>query len=82
MIKNTLFKGCKPVLFKRHNLIDDDIKLGKRLITIEASDNETVLVKTPLPSMTNSNLIIDELNTTLTAISSSINHDESPDPIL
>jgi hypothetical protein len=67
---------------KRHSLINDDIKIGTKLITNEASDNETVIVNTPLPSMTTSNKLSDELSTTLTIISSPRSHDESPDPIL
>jgi hypothetical protein len=66
----------------RRHLINDYVKMGKKTITNEASDNETVLINTPLPPMTNSNLITDELNTTLTMISSPINHDDSPDPVL
>ncbi len=67
---------------KRHSLINDDIKIGTKLITNEASDNETVIVNTPLPSMTTSNKLSDELSTTLTIISSPRSHDESPDPVL
>jgi hypothetical protein len=67
---------------KRHNLINDEIKKGKSFITNEGSDNETVIINTPLPITTHLNQMTDELNTTLTVISSPFTHDDSPDPIL
>jgi hypothetical protein len=67
---------------KRHHLINEEMKIETKLITNEGSDNETVIVNTPLPSMITTNQITDELNTTITVISSPINHDDSPDPVL
>ncbi|CAF0885084.1 unnamed protein product [Adineta ricciae] len=67
---------------KRHNLIREEMKKSQSLITHEGSDHETVVIRTPLPSATYSNPITDELNTTLTIISSPSSHDQSPDPVL
>jgi hypothetical protein len=71
---------------KRHELLKDlnneDIKKKRMLITNEGSDNETVIINTPLPQTAHSNPATDELNTTLTVISSPFAHDESPDPVL
>ncbi|CAF0963545.1 unnamed protein product [Adineta steineri] len=67
---------------KRHNLINEEIKKGKILVTNEGSDNETVIINTPFPPMAHSTQIADELNTTLTIISSLSSDDPSPDPVL
>lgn len=55
---------------------------SRSVATNDASDNETVIVNTPKLPTANSRLSSDELDTTVTVISSPMSHDESPDPLL
>ena len=63
-----------------------DISKTQLITTAEGSDNETVIIHTPvLPTTDSSAPVSDELDTTLTIISSPTSlkdHDASPDPIL